>query len=158
MRQSRQPAARKRSGKASQLSRRLGVSRQRVYALKQTGKLKLTAGDIDVSESVRMHAERLAAQTSSPARKIKEHYEAKMAKLEYEKAAGLLLEKAAVERDAFRNGRQIRDGLLSFADRLAALLAAESDANKIHALLTKEVHQLLAQLANPAEGIDANAT
>ncbi len=154
----RKSAARKRSGRGSQLSRRLGVSRQRVHALKKTGKLKLTAGDIDVEASERLHAQRLAAQTASPSRQIKEFYESKMAKLEYEKASGLLVEKSAVERDAFRNGRQIRDGLLSFADRLAALLAAESDANKIHAILTKEVRQLLAQLANPTEEIDAHAT
>ncbi len=137
------------------LARRLNVSRQHVSRLKKAGKLQTTAGDIDVARSERMHAERLAAQATSPSRQTKDFYAAKMAKLAYERAAGLLVEKAAVERSAFAEGRRIRDGLLGFADRLSALLAAQTDEQKVHAILTKEVYQLLATLANPTEEIDA---
>ena len=138
-------------GSGNKLAKRLGVSRQRVSQLKQKGKLVPAGTGLDVGRSERMHAERLAAQTSSPSRQIKEHYEAKIAKFEYERLLGQWVEVAAVERDAFRNGRQIRDGFLSFPDRLSALLAAEPDAQKVHALLTKEVRQLLSLLAEPTE-------
>jgi biotin operon repressor len=143
--------ATKKRGTGNQLAKRIGVSRQRVSQLKQAGKLKTTGAGIDVARSERMHAERLAAQQTSPSRQIKEHYEAKVAKFEFERLMGQWVEVAAVERDAFRNGRQIRDGFLGFADRLSALLAAESDEHKIHAILTKEIRQLLALLATPEE-------
>ena len=75
-----------------------------------------------------------------------------MAKLEYERAAGILVEKSAVDRDAFKIGRQIRDSLLSFPDRLAEVLAAEVDVQKIQAFLTREVNQvLLALQTDPGE-------
>ena len=43
-------------------------------------------------------------------------------------------------------------GFLSFPDRLAALLAAETDERNVHALLTKEVHRLPPSLQTPQGG------
>ena len=70
-----------------------------------------------------------------------------MAKLEYEKATGVLIERAQVEKEAFRTGRMIRDTLLGLPDRLAGVLASETDEKQIHALLTKELHQVLEPLS-----------
>ena len=84
-----------------------------------------------------------------------EHYEAKTAKFNYERLLGQWVEVAAVERDAFRVGRQIRDGLLSFPDRLADLLAAEADAQKIHTILDREVRQVLLALQQDDKEHDA---
>ena len=73
------------SGTVSSYARRLDVSHQRVSYLKKHGKLKMTRACIDEKASYRMHWERLAALRPSPSRQIKDLYDAKMAKLEYEK-------------------------------------------------------------------------
>jgi phage terminase Nu1 subunit (DNA packaging protein) len=57
--------------------------------------------------------------------------------------SGELLELAVLEKTMFEKGRQIRDALQSLADRLAGILAPETDQAKVHAILTKEVHQAL---------------
>ena len=144
---------RSRPGTVGSYAKRLGVSHQRVSYLKRHGKLKMIGSDIDEHASARMHLDRMAAQRPSPSRQIKELYDAKMAKLEYEKAIGTLVEKADVQKEAFKIGRIIRDTLMGLPDRLAGVLASETDQKKIHALLTKELCQVLEVLATqPASG------
>ena len=48
---------------------------------------------------------------------------------------------------AFTKGRTARDNLLNIPDRLAATLAAESDADKVHQILTGEIRKALDELA-----------
>jgi hypothetical protein len=48
---------------------------------------------------------------------------------------------------AFTKGRTARDNLLNIPDRLAAQLAAESDADKVHQILTGEIRKALDELA-----------
>lgn len=81
----------------------------------------------------------------------KEHFNAEKAKLDYEVRIGSLVEKAKVEQEAFRVGRLMRDALMGLPDRLAGVLASESNQQKIHALLTKEFRQVLEPLAAEAE-------
>ena len=135
-----------RGGNGNDLARRLGVSRQRVSALKKSGKLKTSGPSLDVEASERMHRERLAAQQPSASRQVKELYDAKMAKLEYEKAVGLVVETSVVRREYFRLARIVRDAIMSIPDRLAGELAAEHDQIRIHAILSKELSQALAAL------------
>lgn len=104
-------------------------------------------GTIDPVASERMHRERIEAQKASPSRQIKEHYDAKMAKLEYEKAIAQVVDRRQMEQDAFRMGRLVRDGVMAIPDRLAAILAAESDPTKIHAHLVKEFRRVLEALS-----------
>lgn len=76
----------------------------------------------------------------------REHYKALLAELDYRKRSGELVEVAAVEKEAFRVGRQVRDALMALPDRLAGVLAAESNQHEVHAILLKEVHQSLEAL------------
>ena len=69
----------------------------------------------------------------------KERYKAKLAKLEYEEKIGKLVDRESVEREAFRVARVVRDAMLSIPDRLAALVTAETDQAKNHAVLTQEI-------------------
>lgn len=138
-------------GTVSSFARRLAVSHQRVSYLKKHGKLKMTAAGIDEKASYRMHQERLAALRPSPSRQIKDLYAAKMAKLEYEKATGVLIERAQVEKEAFRTGRIVRDTMMGLPDRLAGVLASETDQKKIHAILTKEIRQAIEALSHEPE-------
>jgi len=135
-----------RSGTGNALAKRLGVSRQRVSALKQKGRVKMVGAKVDENASERMHRERLAAQQTSPSRQLKDLYAAKTAKLEYDKAINSVLDKAQVEKDAFRIARIVRDTLMRLPDRLAGVLASETDQNKIHAMLTTELRQALETL------------
>ena len=47
---------------------------------------------------------------------------------------------------AFSKARIARDSLLNIPDRIAAVLAAEADQEKIHALLSSEIRQALEDL------------
>jgi hypothetical protein len=44
----------------------------------------------------------------------------------------------------------VRDGLLQVPDRISALIAADFDRSKTHALLTREIRQALEALADPS--------
>ena len=76
----------------------------------------------------------------------RERYRAKLARLDYERKVGRLVEVEQVEKQAFRVARLVRDGLLNLPDRLAGVLAAEGDQGKVHAMLSKEIRTALEEL------------
>lgn len=47
---------------------------------------------------------------------------------------------------AFNKGRMVRDALLNIPDRVASMLAKESDTNRIHEILTKEIRQVIEEI------------
>lgn len=118
-----------------------GFSRQRLHALKKKGRIKFHSnGDIDEQATDAATAvAQAAAQLRSPERKLKEMYEAKMAKLNYEKAAGLVVEAEKVKSEAFRLGRSLRNAILNVPKRVCGPIAAEKDPKKCEAMLTKEL-------------------
>jgi len=137
-----------RPGTGNALAKRLGVSRQRVSALKKKGRVKMVGSQIDENASERMHRERLAVQQTSPSRQLKDLYGAKMAKLEYEKAMGLVVEIDKVKKATFEMGRRVRDNLENLPARLSGIFAAEQDQQKIFALFTKELQCCLEDLTH----------
>ena len=76
----------------------------------------------------------------------KEYYKAEIARLEYEEKIGKLVEVEKVEKEAFRIGRLVRDAVLSVPDRLAGLLAAETDQHKVHTMIMRELSRALEDL------------
>lgn len=76
----------------------------------------------------------------------KEYYKAETARLEYEEKIGKLVDVAKVEKEAFRIGRLVRDAVLTVPDRLAGLLAAETDQHKVHTMMMKELTRALEEL------------
>jgi hypothetical protein len=82
------------------------------------------------------------------ARAVKERYQALQAKLEYEKAAALLVDADAVRRAARDFGTLLRRSLESLPEQNAPQLAAESDPARVHALLADAVEIVLADLAH----------
>jgi hypothetical protein len=82
------------------------------------------------------------------ARAIREHYQARLAKLEYEERVGELLSKLDVETATFNMFRQFRDRMLNISDRAAAVLAAETDAGKCHEILAAEIRLALEAFAD----------
>ena len=86
-----------------------------------------------------------AYQTS---RAIRETYAAKMAKLDFDERTKGLVKADEVHVAAFNTARRVRDRLFCIPPRLAAVLAAESNAHTVEQLLQKELRDALEAL-NP---------
>jgi len=86
------------------------------------------------------------------ARAIRESYLARLAKIEFEERTAKLVSRDEVQVAAFTRGRTVRDNLLNIPDRLAATLAAETDVDRIHHLLSVEIRRALEELAGANGG------
>ncbi|MFP5248616.1 MAG: hypothetical protein ACLGP3_02170 [Acidobacteriota bacterium] len=80
-----------------------------------------------------------------------QHYKAALAEIEFQIQTGTLVRKDEFEREVFKFHRNLRDQLLNVPDRTAALLAAETEQVKVHAILTREIRRVLSALADEAE-------
>ena len=83
------------------------------------------------------------------ARAVRENYLARLAKIEFEEKTAKLISRDEVQVAAFTKGRTARDNLLNIPDRVAATVAAESDADLVHQILTEEIRKALDELAGP---------
>lgn len=81
--------------------------------------------------------------TYAEARAQHERFKARLAQLELEEREGKLLDATQVRAEAFRTARIVRDAMLNMPDRIAAELAAEQNAFKVHQKLTKEIRRAL---------------
>ena len=88
------------------------------------------------------------ASQYAKARAVREHYQARLAKLEFEEKTGTLIRADEVKVAAFNLFRQFRDHLLNLPDRLAAILAAESEAAKVYQILSEEIRKSLNEFAD----------
>jgi pyruvate/2-oxoglutarate dehydrogenase complex dihydrolipoamide acyltransferase (E2) component len=86
------------------------------------------------------------------ARAIRESYLARLAKIEFEERTAKLVSRDEVQVAAFTRGRTVRDNLLNIPDRLAATLAAETDVDRVHHLLSVEIRKALEELAGANGG------
>jgi hypothetical protein len=85
------------------------------------------------------------------ARAVRENYLARLAKIDFEERSGKLVSRDEVQVAAFNKFRTFRDGMLNVSDRVAAMLAAESDPAKVHAILTAEIRKALLEFADGAD-------
>jgi pyruvate/2-oxoglutarate dehydrogenase complex dihydrolipoamide acyltransferase (E2) component len=84
------------------------------------------------------------------ARAVRENYMARLAKIDFEERSGKLVSRDEVQVAAFNKFRTFRDGMLNIPDRVSAMLAAESDASKVHGSLTTEIRKALLEFADGA--------
>ena len=82
------------------------------------------------------------------ARAVREHYQARLAKLEFEERVGTLISKDEVQIATFNVFRQYRDHMLNLPDRIAAMLAAETEAAKCYEILATEIRKALNDFAD----------
>ena len=143
-------------------ARHRGVSLAAVQKAIQTGRIRTTAeGKIEVEladrdwernthygASVATGEPALAGPSYAQSRAVREAYLARLAKIEYEERLGKLISRDEVQVAAFNKFRIFRDGLLNIPDRVAAVLAAESDSHKVHELLTGEIRKALHEFAD----------
>ncbi len=92
--------------------------------------------------------EGFGASQYTKARAVREHYQARLAKIDYEERTGRLVSKDEVQVAAFNKFRQFRDNLLNLPDRLAAMLAAETEAARVYEILAGEIRKALNAFAD----------
>ncbi len=156
----------------AEYARYRGVARKTITEYKHRGLLVLTeAGKVDVAASdanldAFLDEVRGGDRTSEAAMPAdaNAYLEAKTREmraraarqeLETRKRAGELLERKSVERAAFTLARQTQEAVIAVADRLASVLAAESDAAKAHELLSDELRGVMNDMAKQAEELFA---
>lgn len=150
-------------------ARRRKVSRATVTEYKRKGLLVMTEdGKVDAAASEKRLTSSLdpvrggdrSGGEKKPSASPKEYMaaktremQAKAAKQEMEtrKRAGELLERSEVHDAAFTLARQTQEAGMGIADRLSSLLAAETDAAKVHDMLTSELRQVFNEMADTAE-------
>ena len=142
-----------------------GVSHTAVQKALKQGRISLTAdGTIDVEQADRDWGRNTSAvngphwapksdpapsgPTYAQSRAVRELYLARIAKIEFEERSTKLISRDEVTSAAFTKARTIRDNLLNIPDRLAAMLAAESDAAMVHQILTEEIRKALNELSS----------
>lgn len=76
---------------------------------------------------------------------------AKRAELDYEEAAGKLVQKAGVQKAGAAIAIMVREKLSTIPDRLAQVLAAETGPERVHEYLTQEINQICHALAERLE-------
>jgi hypothetical protein len=96
-----------------------------------------------------------APKNYAHARAVREHFRAELARLEYEKRAGKLVDADGVKAAAFNEARHARDQLLALPDRLAPVLAGLDDAGEIHRVLTAEIRLALVELSRHTPPVPA---
>jgi hypothetical protein len=93
-------------------------------------------------------AEVFGASQYTKARAVREHYQARLSKIEYEERVAKLVPKDEVQVAAFNKFRQFRDHMLNIPDRVAAMLAAETEAAKCYEILAIEIRRALNEFAD----------
>lgn len=78
---------------------------------------------------------------------LKEHFAAKRAELEFEKASGKLIDADEAKSTMFRLARKARDRILAIPDRIAAIVAAEVEPAKVHSILARELAEVAREIA-----------
>ncbi|MBF0399659.1 MAG: hypothetical protein HQL90_02710 [Magnetococcales bacterium] len=107
--------------------------------------------------SVRQPSQRPAEQDAGPSvagmpnyqmsRAVRETYNAKLTRLDYEERTGKLLNAEDVAKEAFALARRVRDRLLNIPSRMASVLASETDSKTIEAMLSQELRIALEELS-----------
>jgi len=159
----------------SEFARHINADRSYVTQLKTAGRLIMQEGKVDVEASIKKieetkdpskagvaerHAKERQTIKAKPeadnakeidsyqsSRSKKEKYAALQAQIAYEKEIGLLLVTQEAKSAVADGDAIIRNRLESLPDLLAPQLAAESDEQKIRAMLIDQVEQLLGDLS-----------
>ncbi|MDN5940618.1 MAG: hypothetical protein L0H94_01945 [Nitrospira sp.] len=101
-----------------------------------------------VASYIRYTRERETARSKAGEAVRKLELENELRQIKLQRLAGTLVEVERVRADWFEAGRRVRDGLLNLPARLSGVFAAESSQEKIFEAFTKEIHQVLTELAS----------
>lgn len=85
-------------------------------------------------------------------RAIRELFQAKLARLEYARESGNMVDADGVRVEAYKAARSLRDALLAFPSRISARLAAETSEHAVRELLVEEISLVLQELSDVGLG------
>jgi len=88
-----------------------------------------------------------AIPSFAQSRAIREAYAARLTRLEFDQRSAKLIDKAELKMKLAKLHMAVRDSLRTIPDRVAPIVAAETDQAKIHAMLLKEIGQALEGLS-----------
>jgi len=90
----------------------------------------------------------------SKARAVRESFLSRLVLFDDKAPTEKLVSRDEMQVAAFNRYRTFRDGMLNIPDRLAAVLAAETDPRRVHELLSTEIRKALTEFsdANRANG------
>jgi phage terminase Nu1 subunit (DNA packaging protein) len=109
-----------------------------------------TESRIDARAAVRWALQRaeVSGDPGAKARAAFNQARADREQLRLAKDAGSLVLVAEVQKVAAQTGKAVRDAMQSIPERVSSLLAAESDAARVHAILANEIRQALTAVAD----------
>ena len=138
----------------------LGITGRRVQELARSGVVTaLEHGKYDLPVSIRGYIQFVkdTARGSNVTAEEKQQRvrltkaKAGLAELAHGEANGELLRTGVVRRQDFQLGRILRNNLESIPDRVAAIVAAEKSADKVHDLITGEIRDSLEEVIKAME-------
>ena len=88
-----------------------------------------------------------AIPSFAQSRAIREAYAARLTRLEFDQRSAKLVDKNELKMKLAKLHMAVRDSLRTIPDRVAPIVAAETDQAKIHAMLLKEIGQALEGLS-----------
>lgn len=101
-----------------------------------------------IDQALLQQQNRAAAIPSfAQSRAIREAYAARLTRLEYDQRSAKLVDKNELKMKLAKLHMAVRDSLRTIPDRVAPIVAAETDQAKIHAMLLKEIGQALEGLS-----------
>jgi hypothetical protein len=89
-----------------------------------------------------------AIPSFAQSRAIREAYAARLTRLEFDQRSAKLVDKNELKMRLAKLHMGVRDSLRTIPDRVAPIVAAETDQAKIHAMLLKEIGQALESLGS----------
>lgn len=142
---------------AGELANMLGLTVTRVQQLSNDGVITtLERGVYDVTSSVRGYCEWIRGKSRGSDTSKEEKQErirltkarASVAELNHSELVGSLVRADVVHMQDFKIGRILRNNLQSIPDRISAILAAETEEEKIYAMIDTEIRNSLDEVIN----------
>lgn len=139
------------------LARLLDLDERRIQQLAQENiVVKVDRGLYDISTSVSGYVKNIRANLPAPGKRMDFNGQrsrltaarADLAELEKEEKVGSLIDAEGAEKAAFDLARKAQEALVSIPDRLASILAAETDTVKVHKLMEAEIVLVCTALAD----------
>ena len=112
-----------------------------------SGKIDSELADKQWCANTRTSLDDTTASSYKQSRAVREAYNAKMAKLEFEKESGRLIEKDQVRVDMFNAGRVTRDRILAVPDKVIPKLVGKTDIREMKEILKGDLTEALRELA-----------
>lgn len=85
--------------------------------------------------------------TAAEARRLELIAKARLKQIEVDEREGSIIAVDELKKEQYSIARTIRDALLNIPDRVYTIVAAETSANEVHKILTREVNQVLEELS-----------